>query len=118
MKLLFLFFALLLGFGRLGVAAPPLTEAQKIDRLILYVKNLEAAVFIRNGSEHTTAEAAAHMQSKREKHAKCARTANDFISNTASKSSYSGKPYFIKFKDGKIIPAEEVLRKELKRLET
>jgi hypothetical protein len=117
MKFLFFLFALTFGFLHTGYAAPPLTEAQKIDRLIAYVKNLEVAVFIRNGSEHTTAEAAAHMQMKREKGAKYARTADDFIHNLASKSSFSGKPYFIRFKDGRTVSAAEVLRKELQRLE-
>lgn len=118
MKFLFFLVALTFGFLQMGNAAPPLTEAQKIDRLISYVKNLEGAVFIRNGSEHTTAEAAAHMQLKREKGAKYARTAEDFIRNLASKSSFSGKPYYIRFKDGRTLAAAEVLRKELQRLES
>lgn len=118
MKTLFILFALTLGFVNFGYAAPPLTEAQKIDRLILYVKNLDGAVFIRNGSEHSTAEAASHMQMKREKGAKYARTADDFIRNMASKSSFSGKPYYIRFKDGRTVTAAEVLRKELQRLES
>ena len=118
MKSILLFFVFTFGFGLIGYAVPPLTEAQKIDRLISYVRNLDGAVFIRNGSEHSPADAAKHMQQKRVKHAKYARTANDFIANIASKSSYSGKLYYIKFKDGKTLPAEEVLRKELKRLET
>jgi hypothetical protein len=110
---------LFLGFftlfpGHRAVAA--LTEGQKIDLLISYVKNLDGAVFIRNGTPHSPAEAAAHMQMKREKAPKYARTAEDFIQHLASKSSFSGKPYYIRFKDGKTVLAEEVLKKELQRI--
>lgn len=119
MKTIAFFFAFFLGFLYTGFTAPPgLTETQKIDRLISYVKNLDGAVFIRNGSEHSAAEAAQHMQQKREKHAKHARTAQDFILNIASKSSFSGKPYYIRLKDGRRVEAGELLQKELKRLES
>lgn len=119
MKSTFLLFFLLIGFGQAAVASSPaLTESQKIDRLISFVRNLDGAVFIRNGSEHSPAEAANHMRQKREKHAKYARTAQDFIKNIASRSSFSGKPYYIRFKDGKLVPAEEVLLKELRRIES
>jgi hypothetical protein len=119
MKYILLLFAFVFYTVMTGIAAPAaLTEAQKIDRLISYVRSLEGAVFIRNCTEHTPVEAAAHMQMKREKAPKHARTAQDFIQNLASKSSFSGKPYHIKFKDGRTLPAEEVLKKELQQLES
>lgn len=108
----------MMALGHMAAAAPPtLTEAQKITRLISYVRHLQGAVFIRNGTEHTPAEAAAHMQLKWEKSPKHAKTAQDFIRNLASKSSLTGKPYHIRFHDGKTLTAEEALMRELKRIE-
>ncbi|HXB41163.1 MAG TPA: DUF5329 domain-containing protein [Bacteroidia bacterium] len=94
-----------------------LTEEQKIGMLIDYIKNLKDAVFIRNGDEHTAEEAAEHLRSKRKKAGSKVKTAVEFIVHIASKSSISGKPYFIKFKDGKIIPSKDLLVEELKRIE-
>ena len=42
------------------------TPAAEIDALIDRVAHAEGVIFIRNGSEHTAAEAAAHLQRKRE----------------------------------------------------
>lgn len=98
-------------------AAPPLTESQKIDRLIAYVGNLKSAVFIRNGDEHTAIEAAKHLQMKREKAGDRVKTADDFIRLCASKSYWSGKAYQIRLADGRTRSAEDVLREELARLE-
>ena len=93
-----------------------LTEAQKIDRLIGYVAALEGATFIRNGEQHTPAEAAKHLQLKREKAGSRVKTADDFIRLCASYSSMSGEAYLIKFADGRTRTAEDVLREELARL--
>lgn len=97
--------------------APPLTEAQKIDRLITYIGNLQGAVFIRNGDEHTAAEAAQHMQMKREKAGDRVKTVDDFIRLCASRSYLSGKAYQIRLADGRTLTSEQVLREELARLE-
>lgn len=95
----------------------PLTEAQKIDHLIAYISQLEDAIFIRNGEEHKAKDAAAHLQMKRQKAGKRIKTTEDFIVNLASKSSMSGKPYMIRFKNGKEFSCEMVLRLELKKLQ-
>lgn len=92
------------------------TENQKIDHLITYISQLEDAVFIRNESEHSAKDAAAHLQMKREKAGKRVKTVEDFIVRLASKSSMSGEPYMIRFKNGKEFSCEMVLRLELKRL--
>lgn len=98
-------------------AAPPLSQSEKIDRLISYVANLKGAVFIRNGSEYGPEEAAKHMQLKREKAGDRVKTADDFISLCASKSYLSGKEYHIRLADGRTLTSEQVLREELARLE-
>jgi hypothetical protein len=98
-------------------AAPPLTDAQKIDRLIAYVGKLEGAVFIRNGDEHSAADAAKHLAYKRRKAGDRVKTPADFIRLCASHSSQSGDAYLIRFADGRTRTAEDVLRDELARLE-
>ncbi len=97
--------------------AAPLAESEKIDRLIRYIAALEGAVFIRNGTEHGPAEAAQHLQSKREKAGDRVKTADDFIRLCASHSTLSGEAYLIRFADGHTRTAEDVLREELARIE-
>jgi hypothetical protein len=99
-----------------ALAAPepaPLTQAQKIDRMIGHIRGLEGAVFIRNGKEYTAAEAAEHMQLKRGKAGDRCDTADEFIRTCASFSSMSGEAYLIRFPDGRTRTAEDVLREEL-----
>jgi hypothetical protein len=96
--------------------AAPLTESQKVDRLIAFVASLEGAVFIRNDRQHTPAEAARHLQLKREKAGDRVKTADDFIRLCASHSTLSGEAYLIRLKDGRTRTAEDVLREELARI--
>lgn len=100
-----------------GRAQQALTENQKIDHLILFIRNLKGATFIRNGSEHSAVAAADHLQMKREKGGSRIKTAKDFIDKVASKSSISGEYYMIRFSNGKEFPAQMVLMNELKKLE-
>jgi hypothetical protein len=98
-------------------APPELGEPQKVDRLIAYIGGLQDAVFIRNGKEYGPAEAAKHLQLKREKAGDRIKTAEDFIRLCASYSSVSGDAYLIRFADGRTRTAEDVLREELARIE-
>ena len=88
-------------------------EKEKIHYLINSVEKMEGAVFIRNGSEHTGAEAADHLRMKLERAGDQVKTVDDFIERCASRSSVSGKPYRIKFKNGKRIKAEDYFREKL-----
>ena len=95
----------------------PLTEEEKIVKLIDYIEHLQGVVFVRNGSEYTPIEAAAHLRLKRNKAGSKIKTAREFIENLASTSSVSGKPYLIKYiKDGKTLMCSSVLKVELDRL--
>jgi hypothetical protein len=94
-----------------------LTESQKVERLIQYIRSLKNATFIRNGSEHTCSEAAKHLQSKWEKHKDDIKSAKGFIEEIASRSGLSGQDYKVRFADGTVLTTNEVLLKELKRLE-
>lgn len=98
------------------VHAQKYTEAQKIEKLIVFVASLPEATFIRNGEEHKAKDAAAHLRMKREKAGNRIKTAKDFIEKVASKSSFSGKPYQIRWKNGKLQNIEEILIAELERI--
>lgn len=97
--------------------AAPLNEQQKIDALIHSIEVLPGAQFIRNGSAYEGKAAADHLQTKRRYAGDRIKTATDFIRCCASKSSMSGKPYQIRFADGKTVDAEVFFRAELKRIE-
>jgi hypothetical protein len=97
--------------------AKPKTEPEKVRALIGYVEKLEGAVFIRNGTEHDCKEAAAHLRRKWDGAKDKVKTAKEFVQHAASKSSISGKPYQIRFKDGTVKTSEEVLLKKLEGIE-
>jgi hypothetical protein len=92
-------------------------EHEKVKRLIEHVGALEGAVFIRNGQEHTPAEAAEHLRRKWEAAAGEAATAEEFVDKAASKSSLSGEPYRIRTKDGVETEAGPYLKKRLGEME-
>jgi len=97
--------------------AAPLTEEQKIDALIHSIEVLPGAQFIRNGSAHDGKAAAEHLRQKRNRAGDRIKTAGDFITYCASRSSTSGKAYQIRFANGETVDAEVFLRAELKRIE-
>lgn len=88
--------------GRLSAATAvrPVPEQNKIDYLIGEVKG-SPATFLRNGAEHTGIRAAAHLARKLRFAGKRVQTARDFIVGIASKSEQSGKPYEIRWPDGR-----------------
>lgn len=100
------------------LAAPaPMPEAQKIEALIQAVAALQGAVFIRNGSEHTATEAAEHLHLKWRNAGKRVQTAPEFIQYCATSSSMSGRPYRIRYKDGREATSADFLWTELKKLD-
>jgi len=97
--------------------APAKTEKEKIESLIKHVEGLKDATFIRNGVSYDAKAAAAFLRGKWDANAKVINTAKDFIDKAASQSSTSGKPYLIRFKDGKEVKSGDYLLSELKKLE-
>ncbi|MER2996137.1 DUF5329 family protein [Pontibacter populi] len=97
-------------------ATGALSESQKIDYLIDNIRGMKGATFIRNGSEHSCQEAADHLKAKWEKHGAKIKSAEDFITHLATKSSMSGEVYKIRFADGREEPTGEVLLKALGQL--
>lgn len=94
-----------------------LTEKQKIEALIKYVEDMKDAKFVRNNQEYDAKTAAKFLKGKWESNESKIKTAKDFIEKAASKSSTSGQPYLIRFKDGKEKKSEEHLTEELKKIE-
>jgi hypothetical protein len=85
---------------------------QTIDYLLQYVANSKA-VFIRNGTEHTPAQALDHIKAKYAHFKNEIKTPEDFIRLSASKSLLSGKPYLVRTPDGKEMRLDAWLTKAL-----
>lgn len=86
------------------------TDGETIERLIASIETLEHVVFLRNGAEHTPAEAAQHLRAKLAAAGDSVRTPEQFIESVASRSSVSGAPYEIRFDDGRTTTVEQFLR--------
>ena len=85
-------------FGAISENQP--TERDKIEAALQRIGNSDL-VFVRNGSEHTGKAAAEHLRSKLKQAGESVKTFDDFVDKVATKSSLSGKPYLVKFKDGR-----------------
>jgi len=96
----------------------PATELQKIEALIKHVGDLKDAKFIRNGSTYEPATAVRFLRGKWDANKTEVKSARDFIDKVASMSGTSGKPYLIRFNDGKEIHSREFLLAELKKIAT
>lgn len=97
-------------------AVEPADEKQKIESLIQHVEGLKAH-FVRNDKEYDAKSAGKFLRAKWESGGSDIKTAKDFIEKAASVSSTSGKPYLIRFEDGKEVKSGEYLTAELKKLE-
>lgn len=95
----------------------PDPEKQKIESLIKHVGELKDARFIRNGKEYDVAAAVRFLRGKWKANDKEVRTARDFVDKVASASGTSGKPYHIRFMDGREITSRDFLIAELKKHE-
>jgi hypothetical protein len=94
-----------------------LSEKQKIEALIGRVKSLKDAKFVRNGWSYSSDSAATFLWLKWEANATDVKSAKDFVEKVASFSGTSGKPYVIRFKNGKEIRSHDYLLAELKKIE-
>src|SRR5688500_5281627 len=93
------------------------SEREKIEGLVAAVEKLEGAKFVRNGADYDAPAAAEHMRRKWKSAEKEIKTARDFIRVAATKSSTSGKPYLIRFKDGKEVESAAFLTEKLEAME-
>ncbi|MEO5717649.1 MAG: DUF5329 family protein [Chthoniobacterales bacterium] len=97
---------------------PPADAAESLDQTINYLLDHIAktdAVFIRNGSSYTSAQAVEHIKAKYEHFKKDIKTPEDFIRLAATKSLLSDKPYLIRPKGEKEQPMGEWLGEALKK---
>jgi hypothetical protein len=101
-----------------GGQTAPAVERQKIESLIKQVGELKDAKFIRNGSTHDVSTAVRFLRGKWEANDADVKTAKDFIDKVASASGTSGKPYRIRFKDGRETKSRDFLLVELRKLES
>ena len=97
------------------------SEEKIIQALLKRVENSKA-IFIRNGSEHTSVEARKHLEFKMNQARsmfwffgpKSKMSAIDFIKKIATKSSSSGKPYQVRLPSGETMFTGDWLKNELK----
>lgn len=92
-------------------------EDARIDGLLGRIVALEGAKFIRNGKAHEAREAADHLRKKLKRAGERVKTAEDFIDGLATKSSFSGKAYRIRFKDGSETATGPWLHGQLKEID-
>ena len=71
---------------------------QEIGFLITSVEE-SGCVFVRNGDEHSSEDAADHLRLKYRRGKRYAGSAEQFIERLASESSWTGKPYYIQCAD-------------------
>ncbi|MBK6942924.1 MAG: DUF5329 family protein [Planctomycetes bacterium] len=104
---------------RAADAKPPkLTEAQKIERLIDAVAKLEGATFLRNGDEHSTADAVEHLRRKLVAGGDDIATAEQFIEHAATRSSFTGQDYQVRLADGRVVRLADFLRERLAEIKS
>lgn len=90
--LLSLTLLLALASGR-GALADDTTE-REIDHLLTFVEK-SGCIFVRNDTEHDSADAADHLRLKYSRGSRYVNSAEQFIDRLASESSWSGKPYTV-----------------------
>ena len=92
-----------------ALATQPRTPAQEIELLIQRVAAAKGVVFIRNGSEYTAADAAAHLRRKLDASKGRIKTPEQFIDKLGSRSSMTGRAYRVRLPDGREIDSAEWL---------
>ena len=110
----------LVSLGLLGTLLLPAEGLPTTDDALLHtishlLKFVEESncVFIRNGKEYTSKEAAQHIKTKNDALMFDTKTPEEFIERAASKSMLSGQPYFVRCVDHSPVPSADWLSKEL-----
>ena len=107
----------LLTAGLLLIFAGQILAGESLEQTIAYLIDYvgsSKAMFVRNGAEHTPAEAASHIKAKYEHFKNQIKTPEDFIRLSASKSLLTGKPYLVRTSDGKETQLDAWLTEALK----
>ncbi|BBM01958.1 DUF5329 domain-containing protein [Microbulbifer sp. GL-2] len=90
------------------------SPGKEIDHLINFVSSSECT-FIRNDSEYSSSDAVKHMNKKYQYFSSKIYSAEEFIELSATKSTFSGKPYHIKCKNQPAQKSQSWLLNELAR---
>lgn len=90
---------------------PPVMET--VEYLIRHTAE-SGLTFIRNGSEHSAAEAADLMRKKLGFVKAQVHTPEDFIRLAASQSHFTGQPYLVRLPDGQTVPSADWLAEALR----
>lgn len=100
-------------------AEPPANVQIEVNFLLGYVEG-SGCEFYRNGTWHDSKMAQAHLRDKY-KYLSARNqiiTAEDFIEKAATNSSFTGRPYEVRCRDGVIVSSNQWLRAELARFRT
>ena len=89
------------------------TQAE-ITHLLNYVKTTQCK-YIRNGSEHSGVDAAAHIKKKYDYFKDDIKSAEDFIRLSATKSTMTGSKYYIDCPGSQKVESGKWLLTELKK---
>jgi hypothetical protein len=92
-------------------------ETARIEYLLAIVASMHDAQFIRNGTSYDSAAAVRHLRLKLRAAGSRIKTAEDFINYCASASSVSGRPYEIRFSDGRVVRSADFLRGKLREFD-
>jgi hypothetical protein len=111
-RLLILIFLLIPIFSDYSFA---MSENEKIQYLLHEIE-VSGFTFIRNGSEYSSKKARIHLENKLKRAGRHVKTAEDFISKIAARSSFSGRPYSIRMKNGMLVKSEKWLKAKLREL--
>jgi len=112
------FAGLIISFAATESLSESKTEAERqIELLLARIEILHNVVFIRNGKEYSANKAADHLRLKWKKAGRRVKTAEDFIALCGSRSSISGKPYKMRFADGRIENSAVILKELLNEIE-
>ena len=96
----------------ISLAATDDVLVRTVNHLLAYVEGSNC-VFIRNGKEHTSKEAANHLKNKYDYFMFNITTPEEFIDKAASKSIVAGQPYWVRCAGHSPIPSAEWLNQEL-----
>jgi hypothetical protein len=92
--------------------APPEDVADTVESL-LQILAASRLTFLRNGAEHSGAEAAVHIRAKYDRIRDAVRTPEEFIERAATKSLLTGRPYLVQLADGSRQPLADWLHARL-----
>jgi hypothetical protein len=99
------------------VAEKPVTEKDKIEKLIGEVAELKGVTFIRKETSYDCKAAAQFMQGKWQWKSSEIKTAEDFVRVCSAGGSGEGTPYYIQYSDGTRVTSQEFLSQMLAKME-